>query len=152
MINADDGDLGAALEISEWRAKTMSLLEKSSAYRTERATSVQEISKRIDSRAADVAGLGYSEQRSGQMYKIVNSVAILVSDLMRQKASYDLVMEKGTFDSVSMEDALQDHGEETLQGKPVQCVVFPAVKKWEDGGERGTNRGRVISKAQVVVT
>ena len=128
----------------------MALLDKSPAYRTERATSVQEISGRIDFMAADIAGLGASELRASQMHKIVNSVATLASDLAQQKSTYDLSMERGVFDSVSMEDALQDYSEDRLQGKPVQCVVFPAVKKWEDGIDRGSTRGRVISKAQVL--
>ena len=127
----------------------MTLLEKSPAYRTERASSVQEISRRISFLVADVAGVSYSEPRATQMQKIVESVATLVLELTRQKSSYDLGMERGLFDPVSMEDALQDYGEEKLLGKHVQCVVFPAVKKWEDGVAR-TSQARILSKAQVL--
>ena len=140
---------GAPNEISDWRTLTMTLLEKSPAYRTERASSVQEISKRISFLVNDVAGVSYSELRATQMQKIVESVATLVSELTSQRSTYDLGMEKGPFDPVSMEDALQDYGEEKLLGKHVQCVVFPAVKKWEDGVAR-TSQARILSKAQVL--
>ncbi|KAL9116529.1 MAG: hypothetical protein Q9187_006945 [Circinaria calcarea] len=140
-------------EANEWRAQTMTLLEKTSDYRKERKSSVEEISKKIDSMTSNLAGLGPSEARLKQLRQVVDSAANLALDLGKQRALFKIIMERPgikTFDASSMEDALQDNKGENLQGRPIQIVVFPAVVKWEDDLRAGHDSGRTISKAQVL--
>lgn len=132
----------------------MTLLEKTSDYQKERKSSVEEISKKIDSMTSNLAGLGPSDARLKQLRQVVDSAANLALDLGKQRAVFKIIMERPgvtTFDASTMEDALQDNKGENLRGRPIQIVVFPAVVKWGDDLRAGHDNGRTISKAQVLV-
>ena len=142
------------VEANEWRALTIPLLEKSSEYRSDRAAVVQEISKKIDFMTSNLAGLGPSDGRLSHLNQVVEMAAILAMDLAKQRALFKVIMDRPgstTFDATSMEDVLQDHKGEKLQGRPIQSVVFPAVKRWGDDSGNGYDTEHTISKAQVLV-
>ena len=103
---------------------------------------------------SSLAGLGSSGARLNQLIQVIDAAAILALDLGKQRAVCKLIMEKpgvSAFDASTMEDVLQDNKGENLQGRPIQVVVFPAVVKWGEGTGTGSDRGHVISKAQVLV-
>ena len=132
----------------------MTLLEQSPSYRSDRASAVHEISKKIDDMTSNLAGLGYSEARLNQLNQTVEAAAGLALDLAKQRALFKIIMgDPGVteFDATTMEDVLQDHKAEILQGRPIQGIVFPAVKRWGDHSGNGYERGHTVSKAQVLV-
>lgn len=128
----------------------MTLLEKTQGYRSDRASSVQEVGKRIEYMTSAIAGLEYSEARFQHLQQIVEAAAALAMDIAKERAVVKVEKPKGTtFDATSMEDVLQDHKGEVLQGRPIQGIVFPAVIKTTEG--EGTGGGYLIAKAQVLV-
>jgi len=128
----------------------MTLLEKTQGYRSDRASSVQEVSKKIDYMTSALTGLEYSEARFQHLQQIVETAAGLAMDTAKERALIKVEKPSSTtFDATSMEDVLQDHKGEVLQGRPIQGVVFPAVSKTPEG--EGGAGGYLIAKAQVLV-
>jgi len=129
----------------------MTLLEKTQGYRSDRASSVQEVSKKIEYMTSAIAGLEYSEARFQHLQQIVEAAAGLAMDVAKERAVIKVEKPNSTtFDVTSMEDVLQDHKGEVLQGRPIQGIVFPAaIKRVEE--EEGTGGGYLIAKAQVLV-
>ncbi|MCJ1391586.1 hypothetical protein MMC18_004450 [Xylographa bjoerkii] len=137
-------------ESSEWRSLTMRLLEKSPSYRRDQASSVQEISEKIDQMTSNLAGLDSSEARLQHLNQVVEAAATLALELEKEQAQYKVERPNSrTFDARSMEDVLQDHRGEALQGEPIQGLVFPSVIKIQ--GQNQADQGLVIFKAQVIV-
>ena len=140
-------------ETNEWKALTMPLLEKSSEYRSGRVAVIQEISKKIDLMTSNLAGLGPSDGRLSHLSQVVEMAATLAMDLAKQRALFKVIMDRPgstTFDATSMEDVLQEHKGEKLQGRPIQSVVFPGVKRWGDNSGNGYDVEYTISKALVL--
>ena len=132
----------------------MTLLEQSPTYRNDRASAVVEVSKRIDDMTSNLAGLGYSEARLRQLSQVVEAAASLAMDLAKQRVLFRLYMTIAgatEFDAATMEDVLQDHKAEGLQGRLIRGIVFPAVKKWGDDSGNEFERAQTIFKAQVLV-
>lgn len=128
----------------------MTLLEKTPGYRSDRASSVQEVSKKIDYMTSSLAGLEYSEARFQHLQQIVDAAAGLAMDLAKERAVVKVEWPNSTtFDATSMEDVLQDHKGDVLQGRLIQGMVFPAVIKTPEG--EGAGSGYLIAKAQVCV-
>ncbi|MCJ1247788.1 hypothetical protein MMC30_005003 [Trapelia coarctata] len=137
-------------EANEWRSLTMTLLEKTQGYRSDRASSVQEVSKKIEYMTSTLTGLDYSEARFQHLQQVVENAAGLAMDLAKERAVVKVEKPSATtFDATSMEDVLQDHKGEVLQGRPIQGVVFPAVIKAPEG--EGAGGAYLIAKAQVLV-
>ncbi|MCJ1404280.1 hypothetical protein MMC11_007505 [Xylographa trunciseda] len=137
-------------ESNEWRSLTMRLLEKSPSYRRDQASSVQEISEKIDQTTSNLAGLDNSEARLQHLNQVVEAAAALALDLEKEKMQYKVERPYGrTFDTGSMEDVAQDHIGANLQGKPIQGLVFPCVIKMQ--GQTQADQGLVIFKAQVII-
>ena len=132
----------------------MPLLEKSPEYLGDRASAVQEISKRIDSMTSNLAGLNPSDGRLSHLTQVVEMAASLAMDLAKQRPLFKLIMDRPgitAFDATSMEDVLQERRGDNLQGRPIQSVVFPAVKRWGDESGNGYDHEFTVSKAQVLV-
>lgn len=91
-------------------------------------------------------GLGFSTTQTKNLRMIVDTAADLSVELSKQQATYVLGSGQvgSTFGDEDMEDVSQAQGG---QGRAVQAVVFPSLKKVGQPGNMGT----VISKAQVVV-
>jgi len=144
------GTKASTTEQNEWRALTMTLLEKSPSFAADRAASVEEVSKKIDLMAANLAGLDYSESRLTHLRQVVNSAAALATDIAKERSLYIPQKPPGTaFDAATMEDVLQDHKGEELQDRPIEGIVFPMVIKVPEGEAEGGVY--TILKAQVLV-
>ena len=128
----------------------MTLLEKTQGYRSDRAAAVREVSKKIDYMSSGLTGLDYSEARFQHLQQIVETAAGLAMDIAKERAVIKVEKPSSTtFDATTMEDVLQDHKGEVLQGRPIQGVAFPAVIKVAEA--EGTGGGYLIAKAQVLV-
>ncbi|MCJ1376935.1 Mucin-12 [Xylographa soralifera] len=144
------GAKSAVSESSEWRSLTIRLLEKSPSFRRDQASSVQEISEKIDQITSSLTGLDKSEARLQHLNQIIEAAATLALELETEQTQYKVERPNSrTFEARSMEDVLQDHKGEVLQGKPIRGLVFPGIIKIQ--GQNGADQGLVIFKAQVIV-
>lgn len=139
-------------EANEWRVSTVALVEKSPGYQAGKASAVHDVCKRIESTTCSLAGLKHSDTRFRQLHQIVEAAAGLTLDLFKSRSLFVVQKPSGTtFDAGTMEDVLQEHGGETLQGKPIQGVIFPGMNKRSNDSGTDYNRAFTISKAQVLV-
>ena len=131
----------------------MTLLEKSPTYNADKASAVFEVGKKIDYMTSKLSGLEYSEARLGHLRRIVEAAANLATDLGKQTVLCRVILDKPgtTFDAESMEDVLQDRSGDVLQGRPIQSVVFPSVKRWGDESGKNYDKCITIMRAQVLV-
>ncbi|MCJ1431332.1 hypothetical protein MMC27_000683 [Xylographa pallens] len=137
-------------ESSEWRSLTISLLEQSPTFQQDQASSLQDISEKIDQLTSSLAGLDHSEARLQHLKQVVKAAATLALALEKEQTQYKVEKPNSrTFDARSMEDVLQDHKGEVLQGKPIHGLVFPGIIK--NQGQLEAEQGHVIFKAQVIV-
>ena len=145
--------IASAADSSEWKAQTMALLERDAGFQADRASSVNDITKSVDSMTSDIGGQGYSQTRFSQLQGIVEMAATLAVDLTKQRSSFGMTMTRpGTpFNVSTMNDVLQDRAAETLQDRKVQIAVFPLIEKLGGGGATNGGRKVVISRAQVLV-
>ena len=99
---------------------------------------------------SNLAGLDYTEARQHHLNQVVEAAAGLAMEIAKHPSMIKVQKPSGsTFDALYMEDVLQDHQGEAMQGRPIQGIVFPGVVKVADG--QGGGNGYVISKAQVLV-
>ncbi|MCJ1311187.1 hypothetical protein MMC25_004858 [Agyrium rufum] len=154
-------------EAVDWRVQTMSLLERSPDYHSERTSSGQEVSRNIDYHASDAAGLEQANPaRFRSLNQIVESAAALAMDLAKQRANFKFSMERGSgvamFNAVSMRDVSGAGGlaggetarrkeDVGVNGRVVRCTVWPAMRKFGDGKGSGYERESVVSKALVLL-
>lgn len=130
---------------SEWRALTVGLLQSTPDFSREKASSVQEVTTRIESVISELAGgLGAPHSQTKNLLMIVDTAADLSVELDKQQATYVIRSDQvnSRFESESMEDVSQVRDG---SGRAVQAVVFPSLKKVTG------STGMVISKAQVVI-
>ena len=131
----------------------MRLLEKSPSYRRDQASSVQEISEKIDQVTSNLAGLSHSEARLQHLNQVVEAAAALALELEKEQTQYKVERPNSrTFDARCMEDVLQDHRGEVLQERPIQGLIFPSVIKiqGQDKADQAEH-SLIIYKAQVIV-
>ena len=135
-------------EMDGWKALTAKLLDGVPHTASQESSGVQKVLKDIDHVMSDFAGLDSSEQRLKSLRGSVEAATKLAIDITKQQGTYTLESERpGTgFDAETMEDALQDVGGETIQGRPIKAVVFPAIKKWSN-----LDQAAIIRKAQVIL-
>ena len=125
----------------------MALLQSMPDFGREKASSVQGVTKRIESMISELAdGLGASTAQAKNLQMIVDTAADLSVDLGKQQATYVIASDQlgSTFESENMEDVSQVQGG---RGRAVQAVVFPSLRKTSQPGNVST----IISKAQVVI-
>ena len=99
---------------------------------------------------SNLAGLDYTEARQHHLSQVVEAAAGLAMEIAKHPSQIKVQKPSGTtFDALYMEDVLQDHQGEAVQGRPIQGVVFPSVVRIPDG--QGGGSGYILSKAQVLV-
>ncbi|KAG7006703.1 cytosolic fe-S cluster assembly factor NAR1 [Physcia stellaris] len=98
---------------SEWRALTVGLLQLMPNFGREKASSVQEVTTRIETMTSEFAGgLGASNSQTKNLQMIVDTAADLSVELAKQQATYVLGSDQvnSIFESETMEDVSQAQG------------------------------------------
>jgi hypothetical protein len=139
----------------------MRLLSRTSSFETDRATTIVDITKKIDYLLSSLTNRRRSKQRMAGLKDIVEWASNLALDLAKQRALVKLNRPSdslGAFDPGTM---LEVTGEEEREGevtdlpqsrgKQVKLCVFPAVVRQSDESGVGFDKEHLVSKAQVLL-
>ena len=139
-------------QVSEWRIDTVAMLDRLPAIEDSRARVVDAVTTKIHNLTSSCFEIQRGREGGGRLLDIIKEAARLATDLAKQRDSYNLHLEApgSKFDEGTMADALQSQTVQSLNGRSINGVAFPAViKRILSVGSEG--QSLIIGKAQVIL-
>lgn len=130
----------------------MTMLDQIPKTQDSRAKVVDTVVRRIQNLCSSCFETPRRVVNGSRLLDIVKEAARLATDLARQRASYYLLGKApgSKFDESAMLDALQSQDGQSLNGRLIRGVAFPAVVK-QAIDMASSSQAIVIAKAQVIL-
>lgn len=139
-------------QASEWRMDTVVVLDRVPATMESKARVVDAVTTKIHNLISSCFEIQHVREGSSRLLDIIMEAARLATDLAKQRDSYILHLEVpgSKFDERTMADALQFQTVQSLNGRSINGVAFPAViKRIISVGSEG--QSLIVEKAQVIL-
>ncbi|KAH7040093.1 uncharacterized protein B0I36DRAFT_5553 [Microdochium trichocladiopsis] len=159
-LRQHEDDLAAMTEaINQWRASTLALIRKHSteAIRQHSASLLDNSVARLNQILDSITDANTTDMRDQAARALLSNAMELAQSLALQKARFTvkipsvLPQEHVTYDQSTMEDT-GGEDDDDLIGRPVLCIIFPALVKNGDAAGEHLHFENVICKAKVLCT